>query len=298
MSAGRFDIDVALATCAALPEPDPDAVPLTAALQDAGLAVTTLAWDAADSDWARASMTVLRSTWNYPLRPEAFRAWLEQVARATQLWNPLSAVRWNLHKSYLLDLARDGIEVTPTRILTAGSGATLSAVTRACGWQDVVVKPAISAASFRTQRIRPGDGEAGEAHLRDLLATHDVLVQPYLPSVEDHGERALVWIDGALTHAIRKTPRFSGQDESVSGESMPISPDEARLARSVLSHVEDGLLYARVDVAPGLDGRPVIMELELIEPSLFFPQSDEALQRFVAGVRRRLDALRSGERAL
>jgi glutathione synthase/RimK-type ligase-like ATP-grasp enzyme len=157
----------------------------------------------------------------------------------------------------------------------------------------VVIKPAVSAASFRTRRFARSMREAGEAHLSALARERDVLVQEYLPSVEDHGERALVWIDGALTHAIRKTPRFEGDAESVSTAAVNISDAEAALAERAMAvamtRLDSPLLYGRVDVAPGPRGQPVLMELELIEPSLYFRQSRYALERFVAGVRRRLD---------
>ena len=118
----------------------------------------------------------------------------------------------------------------------------------------------------------------GEEHLASLLVERDVLVQPYLRSVQTYGERALVWIDGELCHAVRKNPRFQGEDENVSTEAMPISDAEARVAEEALEVVRGlgDLLYARIDMAPGPDGRPMIMELELVEPSLFFPQNPAA----------------------
>jgi len=286
----RDVLDVALASCRVLPEPDPDAEPLRRALDAAGVRSAVLAWDDTAADWSRARMTVLRSTWNYPPYRDAFLEWARQVSAVSALWNPLPAVRWNTYKGYLLDLERRGVPVAPTVLLPRGSRRTLRAIRGERGWTDVVVKPAVSAASFRTRRFGPGprDVEAGEAHLSRLLAERDVLVQGYLPSVETHGERALVWIDGELTHAVRKSPRFEGQDESVSREAVEISGAEADLARRVVEHVDGPLLYARVDVAPGPDGAPVLMELELVEPSLFFPQHPPALERFVAGILRRL----------
>jgi len=286
----RDVLDVALASCRVLPEPDPDAEPLRRALDAAGLRSEVLAWDDAASDWSRARMTVLRSTWNYPPYRDAFLEWAGRVSAVSALWNPLPVVRWNTYKGYLLELERRGVPIAPTVLLERGSPQTLRAIRRERGWTDVVVKPAVSAASFMTHRFGPGpsDAEAGEAHLRRLLVERDVLVQRYLPSVETHGERALVWIDGELTHAVRKSPRFEGQDESVSRESIGISGAEADLARRVVDHVDGALLYARIDVAPGPDGTPVLMELELVEPSLFFPQHPPALARFVEGIRRRL----------
>jgi glutathione synthase/RimK-type ligase-like ATP-grasp enzyme len=282
-------MDVALATCKILPEPDPDAAPLLQAAHAAGLDVAPLAWDDPDADWSAPRLTLLRSTWNYPRHAETFVAWAERVARSSALWNPLSVVRWNVHKGYLLDLERAGVPVAPTELVRRGDPRPLRAILSERGWSDVVVKPAVSAASYRTMRVATGNLDAGEAHLRDLVAERDTLVQRYLPSVEDHGERALVHVDGKLTHAVCKSPRFDGEDESVS-DAVPIAPEERELAERAVAAVDGDPLYARIDVAPGPDGVPVIMELELIEPSLFFVQGPEALERMVAALTRLLSA--------
>ena len=274
-------MDVVLASCAVLPEPDLDQAPIEAALRAAGLRVETRAWDDPAARWDDAGCVLVRATWNYPWMPEAFGRWIESTARVTRLLNPPDVLRWNVHKRYLLDLEAAGVPVTPTEVIEAGTPVSLARVLERRGWSDVVVKPAISAGSFRTIRVRPAQLSAGEAHLADLLAERDVLVQPYLASVEDHGERALIWIDGALTHAVRKGPRWQGEDENVSPQSMSISRAEAALAEQSLAAVPGDPLYARVDMAPGPDGPPVLMELELIEPSLFFPQCPPALDRLV-----------------
>jgi hypothetical protein len=282
-------MDVALATCKVLPEPDFDAEPLGEALTAAGIETGFLAWDDRSADWSRARLTLLRSTWNYPEFPVDFMAWAESTARVTDLWNPLSVVRWNVHKRYLLDLEAQGVPVAPTELVEQGSELALQAILDRRGWDRVVVKPAVSAASYRTLKVGPGETGAGERHLRDLAAERDVLVQAYLPSVEGHGERALVWVEGEVTHAVRKTPRFSGEDESVSGP-MEISGAELDLAHKAVAAIDGAPLYARIDMAPGPAGEPVVMELELIEPSLFFPQGPVALTRLVQGIRRRLES--------
>jgi hypothetical protein len=278
-------IDVALATCAELPEPDTDMAPLLAALRSSGLSAEALPWDAPDADFASAHVTLLRSTWNYPEHTQRFLAWVDRVAGSATLRNPAHVVRWNAHKGYLLDLAARGVPVTPTCLVHRGDRQPLADVMGAHGWREVVVKPAVSAASRDTLRVGPSALERGEAHLRALAAREDVLVQPFLSSVEGHGERAIVWIDGAPTHAVRKSPRFSGDVESVSA-AVAIADDEAALAQRAVAAAPGPLLYARIDVARDDDGHPVVMELELIEPSLFFPQSPGALERYTAAVRR------------
>ncbi len=283
-------MDVVLASCLDLPEPDLDAAPLLAALRAAGVQACVRGWDDPDARWDDARLVVLRATWNYPEHADAFAAWIAQVGSCTMLLNGPEVVRWNLHKRYLVELADAGVPTTPTVVLERGSTERLEAVRERHGWDDVVVKPAISAASFRTLRVGRDNRVAGQAHLALLLAERDVLVQPYLTSVEGHGERALVWIDGQLTHAIRKSPRWDGEDESVSTTAVPISPAEEALAHAAVAVARErgDLLYARIDMAPGPQGHPVVMELELIEPSLFFPQGPHGLVRYVDAVVARL----------
>ncbi len=282
-------MQVALVTCRNVPEPDPDAAPLSEALAAAGIVSEWVAWEDAGRGETGAEMTVLRSCWNYPQHREAFLDWAERTASASRLWNPLSVVRWSTHKRYLLELEQDGVPIVPTVLLPRGSTTRLTEILDENGWSEVVIKPAVSAASFKTRRFDPTELDVGQAHVRELLEDQDVLIQRYLSSVENYGERALVWIDGELTHAVRKTARFEGEDESVSAVAVEITPDEAALACRVLKAVKSSLLYARIDVAPGSDGKPVLMELELVEPSLFFLQCSSALDRFVSGIRRRLD---------
>ena len=174
-------LDVALVSCAELPEPDPDAAPLAAALAQAGIAAEVLAWDDPAADWTRASLTVLRSTWNYPEHREAFLDWAGQAASHSTLWNPLQTVRWNTYKGYLLELGQVGVPVTPTALVPRRTSITLAEIVEERGWTEVVVKPAISAASSRTRRFSSAEVESGEEHLQALLEERDALVQRFLP---------------------------------------------------------------------------------------------------------------------
>lgn len=280
-------MDLRIATCRPLPEPDVDEDLLLDALRARGIAARMAAWNDPAERWDEPVPTVLRSTWDYIHDEPRFRAWVERAQRAAPLWNPASVVIANLHKRYLVDLELRGVPVIPTVVLERGARTSLAAIAAERDWGDVVVKPAVGAGSFATERFTSERFVEGERFLRAQLAQRDVLVQPYVSSVEGHGERALVRIDGAFTHAVRKTPRFGDDPERVS-EALAIEPDELALGERALAGIASDLLYARVDVARGEDGRPRVMELELVEPSLFLTQSPTALARLVDGIARRL----------
>ncbi|HVV82014.1 MAG TPA: hypothetical protein VHE35_03000 [Kofleriaceae bacterium] len=287
---------VRIASCLTLPEPDPDAGPLAAALAAAGIDAPVVPWED-DAAWAEPAPTLLRSTWNYSLAVDRFLAWCERVAAAAPLWNPVDVVRANAHKRYLLDLAARGVPAVPTELVPRGAGPdALAACLAARGWQRIVVKPAVGAGSLGARVFDADQRADAAAHLATWTARGDVLVQPYLPSVEHHGERSLVWIDGAVTHAIRKTPRFAGDRERVTGPH-PIGDDERAVAEAALAPWADRILYGRVDVARDDGGQPRVMELELIEPSLFFAWHPPALDRFVAGLVRRLRGVQAAPAA-
>lgn len=268
-----------VATCVTLPEVDVDAAPLAAALAAAGIEAELLAWDDPAVDWDLPIPTILRSTWNYALDVTGFLAWVDRVAAAAPLWNPPDIVRGNVHKRYLVELAARGVGVVPTTLVERGQTVALPS-------RKIVIKPEVGAGSLGARVFEPGDPEAAR-HLAALTAIGAALVQPYLDSVDDYGERSLVWIDGALSHAIRKTPRFAGDDERVDGP-FPIADDERALAEAALAPVADRILYGRVDLARDEANRPVVMELELVEPSLFFARQPGSADRFAAALRKRL----------
>lgn len=287
-----------IATCRPLPEPDPDEQLLLSACRAAGIAADMVPWHEA-ALWraghpASQTPVLIRSTWDYIHRLPEFEHWLQHVAEQAPLWNPLDIVRHNLHKKYLLSLSERGVPTTPTLWVTQGDKQSLTDLLAAVGWADVVIKPAVGAGSFDTHRGKVGD-TVTETQWRASVAMRDMLIQPYLASVEGEGERALVWIDGEFTHAVRKTPRFATDVEQVS-PALPISAEERVLGEAALQAVAplgSSLLYARVDVARDDQGQWRVMELELIEPSLFLAQYPPALQRLVAALQRRLQITRA-----
>lgn len=275
---------VALVTCRQLPEPDPDEELLLHALAAAGLAAELLAWDDPAGRPEGFDLCVLRSCWNYHHDPPAFLAWIERAERASRLLNPAPLVRWNLHKRYLAELAARGVPCVPTVFVERGRPPSFAATLEREGWSEAVVKPAISAASFRTRRFRAQDAAGAQAFLAQLAEEREAMIQRFLPAVLDGGEKALVWIAGEWTHAVRKSARFAGAVEHVS-EALPLSAAERALAERVLAGREQGLLYARLDLIPADDGAPLVSELELIEPSLYLAQHPPALARLARAIR-------------
>jgi hypothetical protein len=249
-----------LVTAPHLPDLAPCDRPLVPALRSLGLDPRVVAWDDPNADWAAADLCVIRSCWDYHLRRDEFLAWAAGVPR---LVNPLELVRWNTHKAYLRDLP------TPT-IPTVWLGPGERVEPAKLGWEEVVVKPAVSASAYRTVRTR-----------EPLVTDREVLVQPYVPAVEDVGERALVFIDGEFTHAVRKAPVLAGQPEGA--VPVEVTQAELALARRTLAVLPEAPLYARVDLVGEL-----VMELELVEPSLYLADSPTATARFARAIAKRL----------
>lgn len=298
---------VALVTCRELPDLDPDDRLLLAPLAARGVRAEPVAWDAAGVDWAAYHLAVLRSPWDYVPRRAEFVAWAATVPR---LANPGTRVAWNTDKRYLRDLAAAGVPVVPTtwvgpaetRSGSAGAGADPAGAWSPPGAGEFVIKPAVGAGSVDTGRYDladPGQRRLAEAHLDRLRrAGRLAMVQPYLAAVDTAGETALIFLAGpdglAFSHAIRKGAMLTGPDPGVTGLYAPerISPRipgpaEHAVAERALAAVPGGtgdLLYARVDVIPGSDGTPLLVELELTEPSLFLGHSAEAAERLAAGI--------------
>lgn len=289
MSAPR----VAFVTCAPRPAITDDDALAAEALRDGGAEVTPAVWSDADVDWGAFDAIIVRSTWDYHLRAAEFLAWLGRLETAhAPLWNDARTIAWNLDKRYLDVLAERGVSTVPTRRLARGAGVTLESVRREQGWPEVVVKPAVSASAWRT--FRASAGQHANANANDgaeferLLAEADVLVQPFLEEVQREGEWSFVFFGGAYSHAMRKRPArgdFRTQHEygatHARGEPGAALIDRAREA---LEAVDAPTLYARVDGVPSAGGL-CVMEVELIEPSLFFAGDRAAAERFARAAR-------------
>ena len=264
------------------------------ALAARGVDVTPVVWDAPGVDWPRFSAVVIRSTWDYHLKRDAYDAWLRaRAVDGTNLWNPARAVLANVHKGYLAGFAERGIPIVPTTFVTAGHGQSLRDILDREGYEDVVVKPAVSANARGTWRASPASPAADHAAFEAQAAVEDVLVQPYLPEVATEGEWSLVFFADRFSHAVLKQPargEFRVQEHLGGGAAAAAPPPHIiEQAHAVLAKADAPLLYARVD---GIvrDGQFLLMELEINEPSLFLGLSDGGAARFASAIEEVLHA--------
>ena len=228
---------------------------------------------------------VLRSTWNYTEHFDEFLAWATRVSQVTRLVNPVEIVEWNTDKRYLADLAARGIPVVPTEFVAPGEDVPPDAVSG-----HVVVKPSVGAGS-RGAKLFNNDPAGALAHVAALHADGaTAMIQPYLDGVDEHGETALIFVGGEFSHAARKAAILSNDMSWSTGlyADEKVTPATASAAELELAHrvIADlpGLAYARVDLLPTANG-PVVLELELTEPSLFLALDPGAPARAAAAFR-------------
>jgi glutathione synthase/RimK-type ligase-like ATP-grasp enzyme len=272
-------MSIALVTTSNLPKPDPDTHLLAAELRRLGAGAEIVPWDQ-PHDWPTYALAVLRSPWDYPRRIAEFLPWAERASAATRLCNPIEVLRWNAHKSYLLDLAAKSVPIVPTRLFRACDSPSAADV----GDAEVVVKPAIGSGAREATRGR-GNAPAVRAHLTALLAKADALVQPFVPDVATTGEVSLIYFESRFSHALRKTPAAGDYrvQELYGGALHPHEPtaSELAVAEASLACAPARTTYARVDLVTW-QAAPAVMELELIEPELFLRLSQPALQHFAS----------------
>ncbi|MCB1960920.1 MAG: hypothetical protein KDE68_10435 [Rhodocyclaceae bacterium] len=252
------------------------------ALAARGLRVARWAWSDPATQWATVAGALFRSTWDYVDHFAAFMDWVARTEPLTRLFNPATLIRWNSDKRYLDDMTAAGIAVIPTHFVEPGATTTLGAVMDTHGWDAAVYKPVVSAGARLTFRAERADAAVHEARFADCVAAEAMMVQRFEPAIVEHGELSLMVIDGRFTHAVRKRARagdFRVQDDH-GGTVHPhaATADERDFARAVVAACPCPPLYARVDVVRRADGSLHLMELELIEPELFFRHQPEAAQ--------------------
>ncbi len=273
---------------------DTDLPYLSRALGDRGIITEVVDWDNASVDWSRFSMAIVRSPWDYHRRYPEFLTWLDAVSAVTTLQNPADIIRWNTNKEYLDELVDAKIGIVPTTFVRSAQDL-VTITNEGMLERDIVVKPTISAGSNNTERHEESPVKAA-AHLGFLLdAGFIAMVQPYQRFIDERGETGMVYFNGQLSHSFRKGAILATGENIKNGlftvediAPRTASAQERELGEAVMTFVKkkwgEYPLYARVDVVRGSAGVPVVMELELAEPSFFLQVDHEAPSRFASAV--------------
>lgn len=286
---------IAIVTYYKAPNLTPDDALLVAPLAARGVRVVPVVWNDDAVDWGAFDAVVIRACWEYYREEARFFAWLDQLdAAGIPVWNSTATVRWNARKTYLEELAARGARTIPSEHISRGATASLADIRARTGWGELVVKPVVSAGAFETWRVPAQTTDDDERRFREIIAARDTIVQPFLPEIAN-GEWAFVFFQGELSHAMLKRPvpgdfRVQPQYGGATTKETP-APELVAQAAAMLAAVPDGVerapLYARVDACE-VNGELLLMELEIIEPQLFFACDPESPARFADAIVRRL----------
>ncbi len=246
-------------------------------------AVKVEVWNDPSVNWSDYNYLIFRSVWDYYNFPKEFDAWLNDLERqGIKTLNPLSIVKRNQHKFYLRDLHNAGIDIIPTVFVPQNTGLDLSFLTNN-NWSKAVIKPAISAGSHATTLFSIEEMLKIEADYANIAAESDLLVQPFMPEIQTMGEISILFFNGVFSHSVLKKPKaddFRVQSQ-FGGQYAMYNPDASVLetAAHIVKTFGENLLYARVDGVLR-DGKLLLMELELIEPDLYFSHFPEGKTNF------------------
>ena len=287
---------IGIATYGRAPLLAPDDQLLIPVLSSIGIDAEPVVWSNRAAVWTAFDAVIIRSCWDYHLHGAAFHAWLDRLEESgVVVWNSHATVRWNADKKYLLDLAERGVPTIPTRVVPRGRLGEVERIVEEKKWPRFVIKPAVSASGFETYALTsPIDASARDTITR-VVTVGDALVQPFVDEIPRDGELSVIFIDGEYSHSTLKRAtagEFRVQTEhggSVESTSPPAEMiDQAARTFASLPEVP---LYARVD-GVAHNGKFVLMELELIEPNLFFGWADGSAERLGRAIARRLERIR------
>jgi glutathione synthase/RimK-type ligase-like ATP-grasp enzyme len=254
-------------------------------LKAAGWLAEEVSWRKPDVDWNNYDVVVIRTTWDYQHNVEEFMACLQRIeAASAQLQNSLEIVEWNISKNYLQDLQNQGINIVPTLWFDSFSLTELQAGFSHFDTAQIVLKPSVSAGADHTYRLTLENLNEQADVLKAVFAQREFMLQPFLTGIIDEGEYSLFYFAGHYSHSILKQPEsgdFRVQEEH-GGQLRSIQPNEEMLTTAIhcLAALPADVLYARVDLVRHKNEFAVI-EIELIEPSLYFNMDPESPQRFV-----------------
>jgi hypothetical protein len=279
---------IGFATCQDLGKLTPDDQLAADILMERNVIVDVVAWDDPDIEWQTFGAVIVRSTWNYHRQVQQFLRWLETLDQAQiRVWNPSDVVRENVSKKYLIDLQNAGIPIVPTVFIPQNAKTQLRSILQKENWEHVIIKPEVSASAYQTISAGLNTASSDQTKLDEILKTSGALIQEFRNEITETGEWSLIFFERKFSHAVLKHPRdgdFRVQEE-LGGVIQAAIPSDSLIQQAdrILDKVNGEFLYARVDGIVA-DDKFLLMELELIEPSLFMGFSRDAAERFARSI--------------
>ena len=283
---------------------DEDSAVIMKALERRGIESRSVCWDDPSIDWSEPDLCIIKSASNYIFDQKAFTQWTKTVEKTTPLWNNSRLFKWNHDKHYLQDLEQKGIPMPPSIFVSMKSKDNPSEILLNTEWSDIVIKPTISCGSFGLKRFK-ADSKEAEQYLTELttegyvqefmgdtitMSACDAIIQPFIPEIIN-GEVSLFYFGGLFSHAVIKIAKTGDfRSHSIWGASVlqhNPSMEELNVCDSIFNVIEP-VEYARIDLVNTSNG-PQVIEVELIEPFLFFDLSPEAAENFVDHIEKSLN---------
>lgn len=260
-------------------------------LESRGVQVDNVSWRSPTVKWDDYDMVIIRSPWDYQQAADEFITVLETIdASSAVLWNPIDVVRWNVRKTYLQELHDRGITIVPTQFVQSPTDSQIRGMFEVFETDQIIIKPVVGANANDTFWLRRDSSASDLQQIELLYSGRLALLQPFIPSVIEYGETSLIFFDGEHSHSVLKTPKagdFRVQEEHGS-RIQSIAPDSALIefSRRALAPIPQRTLYSRVDLVTLPNGEPAVMELELIEPSLYLCYDADSAARFADAIQR------------
>ena len=255
---------------------------LQQALEEKGLKVCKKDWADASFDWSSSKFAIFRTTWDYFERFDDFFRWIKDTKDKITFINSIDTIYWNINKHYLQDLSENGINITPTIFIERNQEITLEELFNKTKWKEIVIKPAISGAARHTYRVNSNNYTKYENIFQQLIKQECILFQEFMNNITMMGEISLIMIGGKYTHAVRKIAKkgdFRVQDDhGGTVQKYEANKEEINFAENCINRCPVSSIYARVDIVYDNKQKPALIELELIEPELWFRnQTDSAV---------------------
>ncbi|MEP7324222.1 MAG: hypothetical protein ABI761_19990 [Saprospiraceae bacterium] len=254
-------------------------------LLDQNQQITPAVWDDTSIDWFSFDCIIFRSPWDYFLKFDAFTQWLNQLEKLNlNVFNPIQVIQWNKNKTYLLRFRDLGVDMPEFYYCEQGSSFMIEEILKKHHWKKAVIKPSVSGGAYKTWVT---DLEAAPVHQQEfnaLVSEQGVIIQKFSNEIITSGELSLIYFNKKFSHAVRKRVKdgeFRVQAQ-YGGKHIPYSPDKDLFIQvdRILALIPEPLLYARIDGYLDESGKFYLMELELLEPVLFFDSDPESCHRF------------------